>query len=170
VWLKPHSNWRRAYESWPAWSKLELVDELMHDVASGPPLVRNRSHVEPLHANHRTLAEHYVEKLRRHEAWRNDVADGLMLRVFAPPTAARAAPRASSFLRAHRRSLVESVGRSTGTDRYTLYQVLRIAIKRCDELDLRLRGSQRLSLPHVRWLLGRMVRTLDNGARPRLKL
>lgn len=170
VWLKPNSTWRRAYESWPAWNKLSLVDELMRDVASDAALVRSRRHVEPLHSNHRTLAEHYVEKLRRQEAWRNDAADGLMLRVFAPPTSARTAPRASRFLRTHRRKLVESVARISGTDRYTIYQVLRIAVHRCDELDLRLRGSERQTLPHVRWLLGGMVRTLDRGARPKLKL
>jgi hypothetical protein len=111
-----------------------------------------------------------VEKLRRVEAWRNENADGLMLRVFSPPTATRSAPRASSFLRAHRRELVESVARTSGTDHYTIYQVLRIAIHRCDELDLRLRGSERTTLPHVRWLLGGMVRTLDRGARPKLNL
>jgi hypothetical protein len=170
VWLKPNSNWRRAYESWPAHNKLALVDELMREVASGAPLVRSRRHVEPLHSNRRTLAEHYVEKLRRHEAWRNETADGMMLRVFTAPTASGPAPRASSFLRTHRRQLVESVARSYGTDRYTIHQVLRIATHRCDELDLCLRRSERTTLPHVRWLLGGMVRTLDRGARPTLNL
>ncbi|MEO8308626.1 MAG: putative zinc-binding metallopeptidase [Pseudomonadota bacterium] len=170
VWLKPKSNWRRDYESWPARNKLTLVDDLMRGVASGVPLVRSRRHVEPLHSNRRTLAEHYVEKLRRLEAWRNQDSDGLMLRVFSPPTATHSAPRASTFLRAHRRELVESVARSSGTDRYTIYQVQRIAMHRCDELDLRLRRSERTTLPHVRWLLGGMVRTLDRGARPRLHL
>jgi hypothetical protein len=176
VWLKPNSDWRRAYESWPARNKLMLVDDLMREVGSSAPLVHSRRHVEPLHSNHRTLAEHYVEKLRRHEAWRNEDSDGLMLRVFAPPaTAGKAtvgapAPRASTFLRAHRRELVESVARSSGTDRYTIYQLLRIAIHRCDELDLRLRRSERATQPHVRWLLGGMVRTLDRGARPKLHL
>lgn len=176
VWLKPNSDWRRAYESWPARNKLTLVDELMREVASGTPLVRSRRHVEPLHANHRTLAEHYVEKLRRHEAWRNESADGLMLRVFTPATAtprARVTPsvcRAAAYLRAHRRELVESVARTSGTDRYTIFQVLRIAIHRCAELDLRLRRSERATLPHVRWLLGGMARTLYRGARPKLHL
>ncbi len=175
VWLKPNSDWRRAYESWPARNKLTLVDELMREVASGAPLVRSRRHVEPLHANRRTLAEHYVEKLRRHEAWRNETADGLMLRVFTPATtrpghghALGPGPRRSCA--PHRRELVESVARTSGTDRYTIYQVLRIAIHRCDELDLRLRRSERATLPHVRWLLGGMVRTLDRGARPKLNL
>jgi len=170
VWLKPNSKWRRDYETWPAWNKLARVEELMREVGSGKPLVRSRRHVEPLHSNSRTLAQHYVEKLRRHEAWRNETADGLMLRVFASPTSERSTPRASSFLRAHRRSLVDTVARTSGTDRYTIYQVIRIAILRCDELDLRLRGSARSSLPHVRWLLGGMVRTLDQGARPKLNL
>jgi hypothetical protein len=169
VWLKPNSSWRRTYENWPVWSKLDLVDQLFHEVAGAAPLVRSRRHVEPLNTNTRTLAQHYVEKLRRQEAWRNKSADGLMLRVFAPPTATRSTPRAAAFLRSARRLLVDSVARATGTDRYTIYQVLRIAIQRSNELDLRLRGGPRRSLPHVRWLLGGMVRTLG-GARPKLKL
>ncbi len=170
VWLKPKSNWRRAYENWPAHNKLTLVDELMREVVRGAPLVRSRRQVEPLHSNQRTLAEHYVEKLRRHAAWRNEDADGLMLRVFTPPTAARSSARAASFLRSHRRQLVESVARNSAADRYTVHQVLRIAAQRCAELDLRLRRSGRTTLPHVRWLLGGMVRTLDRGARPKLHL
>jgi len=169
VWLKPRSDWRRAYATWPAWSKLARVDELMREVASGPVLVNSRRHVEPLHSNQRTLSQHYVEKLRRQEAWRNETADGLMLRVFAPPTTLET-PRASAFLRSNSRSLVETLARLSGTDRYTLHQVIRIAILRCDELDLRLRRGARASLPHVRWLLGGMVQTLDRGARPKLNL
>ena len=169
VWLTPRSNWRRTYDAWPVRNKLERVEELMREVASGPALVTSRRHVEPLSSNSRTLAQHYVEKLRRQEAWRNETADGLMLRVFAPPTTLEM-PRASAFLRSNHRSLVDTVSRISGADRYTLHQVLRIAIHRCDELDLRLRAGARASLPHVRWLLGGMVQTLDRGARPKLNL
>ena len=28
VWLKPHSPWRREYSGWPAYAKLEYIDEL----------------------------------------------------------------------------------------------------------------------------------------------
>ena len=104
--------------------------------------MRSRRHVEPLSTNTRTLAQHYVEKLRRQEAWRNDAADGLMLRVFAPPDGNRARRRGRPRSCAPRGAqLVDSVARTSGTDRYTLHQVLRIAIHRCDELDLRLRGG-----------------------------
>ena len=29
VWLTPRSNWRKRYAGWPAWKKLQYVDELM---------------------------------------------------------------------------------------------------------------------------------------------
>ena len=32
VWLKPNSSWRRTYAQWPAFHKLEFVDELLEDV------------------------------------------------------------------------------------------------------------------------------------------
>ena len=32
VWLKPNSSWRRTYAQWPAFHKLEFVDELLENV------------------------------------------------------------------------------------------------------------------------------------------
>ena len=33
VWLKPNSSWRRTYAQWPAFHKLEFVDELLDERA-----------------------------------------------------------------------------------------------------------------------------------------
>ena len=33
VWLKPNSSWRRTYAQWPAFHKLEFVDELLDELA-----------------------------------------------------------------------------------------------------------------------------------------
>jgi hypothetical protein len=170
VWLKPNSDWRRTYASWPAWEKLQLVDELMRGIAGTPPLVRSRAFVEALSTNRRTLAEHYREKIARQSDWRSEAADGLLLRVFARRPARRTAPRAASFLRAHRRELLATVVGAGDMEPYTLHQVLRIAIDRSDTMQLYLRGSQRNALPHARWLLGRMAKLLGERERPQLNL
>lgn len=170
VWLKPNSDWRRSYESWPALNKLSFVDELMQEVRQSPPSVRNRSHVEPLDSNRRTLREHYQEKLARYSRIRRSDADLLLLRVFTVRPARPASPRASVLLRAGKRQLVASAAREAGVDRYTVYQVLRQAIARAAELGLHLRGSRRDALRHARWMLIRLVRLYGQGASPQIVL
>jgi hypothetical protein len=168
VWLKPNSDWRRSYASWPAWDKLRYVDELMSELAEAPPLVSSRAHVEPLAANRRTLAEHYREKLARQVDWCSEASDTLLLRVFTrrPPRSGLA--RAASFLRSRRRELL--AGSAGAADAYNLQQVLRLAIERADDMGLYLRGSQRDAMPHARWLLGSMARLFGERERPQLNL
>jgi hypothetical protein len=170
VWLKPNSDWRRTYASWPAWEKLHFVDEIMQDIAVQPTLVRSRAYIEPLRENKRTLAQHYREKLARLTDWRSEAADGLLLRVFARKPKRQGVARAASFLRSHRRELLAGAKLLSDADSYTLHQVLRLAIDRSDNMQLYLRGSQRNALPHVRWLLGSLARVLGERERPQLNL
>jgi hypothetical protein len=170
VWLKPNSDWRRTYASWPAWEKLRLVDELMDEVAGTTPLVRSRAFIEPLSSNSRTLAQHYREKLARQKDWRSEAVDGLLLRVFAKRPARQGMPRAAAFLRARRRELLANCALYGEIDHYTLHHVLRIAIDGADNMQLYLRGSQRHGLQHARWLLARLARLLDERERPHLNL
>jgi hypothetical protein len=170
VWLKPNSDWRRTYASWPAWEKLRFVAEVMQDIADRPALVRNRIRIEPLSDNRRTLAQHYHDKLARRTDWRSEAADGLLLRVFARAPRRSGATRAASFLRSHRRELLAGAQRQSDADSYTLHQVLRLAVDRSDTMQLYLRGSQRNALPHARWLLGGLVRVLGERERPQLNL
>ena len=97
VWLKPNSSWRRTYAQWPAFHKLEFVDELLESVRGARAPVRNREVVEPLRENTRTLADHYRRKLRRYSMYRRTVTDHLLERVFTAERqcAARAAPALS---------------------------------------------------------------------------
>ncbi len=52
VWLKPNSNWRRAYAQWPAFQKLCRVDELMASVRDRKAPVRNRRRIESIATGH----------------------------------------------------------------------------------------------------------------------
>ena len=100
VWLKPNSSWRRTYAQWPAFHKLEVVDEMLDEVRGTRAPVRNREVVEPLRENTHTLADHYRRKLRRYSMYRRTVTDHLLERVFTAERKTRAR-RASTFLRAH---------------------------------------------------------------------
>jgi hypothetical protein len=170
VWLKPNSDWRRTYASWPAWEKLRMVDEMMREIAGQTPPVRSRAFVEPVTANRRTLAQHYREKLARQMEWRSEAIDGLLLQVFARRPARRGVMRAATFLRAHRKELAAGGASHGEFDQYSVRHALRIAIEASDNMQLYLRGSQRHAMQHARWLLARLLRLLDERERPHLNL
>lgn len=170
VWLKPNSSWRRTYAQWPAFHKLEFVDELLGAVRDSRPPVRNREVVEPLRDNTRTLEEHYRRKLARYSMYRRTVTDHLLERVFNSERPNARSRRACSFLRAHNVALVNAAVRELGSDRYSVEQILRIALERADKLRLWVRGSQRDALRHSRWMLVYLTRLYAQGASPRLSL
>ena len=169
VWLKPNSSWRRTYAQWPAFHKLEFVDELLENVRGTRPPVRNREVVEPLRENTHTLADHYRRKLRRYSMYRRTVTDHLLERVFTAERHRRA-PRASTFLRAHSLHLVNATMRELHAERYSVEQILRIVVERAEKLGLWMRGSRRDALRHARWMLVYLTRLYAQGESPRLSL
>jgi hypothetical protein len=170
VWLKPNSSWRRTYAQWPAFHKLEFVDELLASVRDRRPPVRNREVVEPLRENTRTLAQHYRAKLRRYSMYRRTVTDHVLERVFAAERPAGKPRRAASFLRANALTLVNATMREAGAERYGVEQILRIAVERSEKLALWVRGSRRGALRHARWMLVYLTRLYAQGESPRLAL
>ena len=170
VWLKPKSSWRTRYAGWPAFSKLNAVEELVADVRGSRAPVRNRVRIEPIDLNTRTLAEHYRRKLAHNRSSRRGVADQLLQKVFSVERLRPRATRAATLLRAHRVSLVAGVARELATERYTVQQILRMLIERSTELTLYVRGSKREALRHSRWMLERITRFYAQGETPHLPL
>jgi hypothetical protein len=170
VWLKPNSSWRREYASWPAFHKLEFVDQLLGEVRGRRAPVRNREVVEPLRENTRTLADHYRRKLARHSRYRRNVTDHLLDRLFTCERPGTRARRASAFLRAHTVTLVNSTLREYAVERYSVEQILRFAIERAEKLGLWLRGNRRVALRQSRRMLVNLTRLYAQGESPRLTL
>ncbi|MEZ5487005.1 MAG: putative zinc-binding metallopeptidase [Steroidobacteraceae bacterium] len=158
VWLTPRSAWRRHYAGWPALQKIEVVDELLTQVRGTPPKVRARSRIEPASANTMTLAEHYRRKLAQSVRHRRSAADMLLQRVFTEHRPPRNALRAGAMLRAEKTRLVTALVRDLGVERYSVYQILRMAIERSDKFGLYVRGNRRDALRNARWLLARLLR------------
>ena len=170
VWLQPNSRWRRDYADWPALAKLEAVEEFMREVRHRRPAVRARARIEPLEHNTRTLGEHYRRRHALRVRMRRGATDDLLRRVFSSRPARRDTPRAATFLRESKGSLATAVARETGVDRYTVFQMLRRAIDRCEHLDLHLRGSRRDALRNARWLLRRMIALYSSTGSPSISL
>lgn len=171
VWLKPNSDWRRSYRDWPAaLAKLEFMDATMRALRGRTPPVRSRRRIESLDRNRRTLREHYAERLARIARTRSRAADGVLQRVFTTRPARRVAPRASVLLRAVKPRLVDSVARTAGVDRYSVYQVLRRATLRAQQLKLHVRGSRREAMKRSRLMIARLVRLYGEGSGQHLPL
>src|ERR1700733_8532944 len=81
VWLKPNSPWRREYSDWPAYAKLEYIDTLASDIGPSKPAVTERSRIEEVTKETRTLREHYEKKLAYYRLPRRSGADELLLKV-----------------------------------------------------------------------------------------
>ncbi len=169
VWLKPNSNWRTTYAGWPAFNKLCLVDELMAQLSGRTPPVRNRRQVEPVSADTRTLAEVYRARIERLRRDRRGMVEELLRRTFTTRPE-DGSLRASTLLRALKPRLVESVSHAAGVERYSVYQILRMLIERCEALKLHVRGPRRDASRQARLLVLRLARTYRQGETPTLLL
>ena len=158
VWLQPKARWRAEYSGWPALAKLKFVDDLMTDLAGRTPAQRDRSPIEPLTDNHRTLGEHYRRRAsygaaggERYDAW--------LLRAFAPRGSA-SKTSAAQFLADVKPQLTRALLRSTRVHPYVVFQVLRSVRRRASSLDLVLRSTRRDALRRAARLHERILNDL----------
>jgi hypothetical protein len=170
VWLAPKSGWRKSYADWPAFHKLQAVEELVASVRDRRAPVRNRTRIEPLEHNTRTLAQHYRRKLARNRLIRRGLADELLQRAFTPERRRRAAMRAAALLRVDSRRLTTAVARALDVEPYSVQQILRMLVERSDELQLYVRGNRRDALRYSRWMLERLTGLYSQGETPHLPL
>jgi Putative zinc-binding metallo-peptidase len=170
VWLAPKSGWRKSYADWPALHKLRAVEELIAGVRDQRPPVRNRTRIEPLERNTRTLAQHYRRKLAHNRLIRRGLADELLQRAFTPERARKGTVRAATLLRANARRLTATVSRALALERYSVEQILRMLIERSERLKLYVRGNRRDAVSYSRWMLERLAGLYSERETPHLPL
>jgi hypothetical protein len=170
VWLTPKSGWRHSYAGWPAFHKLQAVEELIASVRGRRPPVRNRTRIEPLEQNTRTLMQHYRRKLTRNRQIRRGLADELLRRAFTAERTPRQGLRAATLLRVELRPLTAAVARTLRIERYSVEQVLRMLIERSTRLKLYVRGNRRDARRYARWMLERLTGLYSQGETPHLPL
>jgi hypothetical protein len=170
VWLKPHSTWRREYEGWPAYAKLQFIDELAQEIGDQKPQIADRSTIEDVTHETGTLRGHYDQKLARYRMPRRSGADELLLKVFTTAPRNRSAPKAAGVLREMRAPLRQQIQRSGAFSEYLVHQVLRLMIERCERLGLYVRGSRRELKGQMLWTVGRLAESYEERKLPRLML
>jgi hypothetical protein len=170
VWLKPHSAWRREYLGWPAYAKLEFIDELAIDIGPSKPTVADRSTIEEVTEETRTLRDHYEQKLAHYRMPRRSGADELLLKVFTAAPRSRNRAKAATLLRELRNPLRQQIMRSGAFSEYLVYQVLRLMIERCESLNLYVRESRRGLKAQLSWVIARLAESYEERQLPRVSL
>lgn len=170
VWLKPNSPWRREYEGWPAYAKLQFIDQLANDIGHRKPQISDRSTIEDVTQETGTLREHYEQKLARYRLPRRSGADELLLKVFTTAPRTRRAAKAASVLREMRAPLRQQIQRSGAFSEYLLHQVLRLMIERSENLGLYVRGSRRELKGQLLWVVARLAESYEERKLPRVAL
>jgi hypothetical protein len=165
VWLRPRSGWRKRYATWPrALAKLQVVDELMGELAGMAPRNRRRGKPYDIARLRRTLREHYDEKRARYAGVYSQAYDANLRRVFGADAARAADPGAAGFIRKHRRELRELVCEWTGEHQFTVDQLLKEMTARCVELEVRTsKPVDRLKLDFAVFLTAQTAATLHRG-------
>ncbi len=142
VWLQPKARWRREYADWPALDKLEFVDRLMAEVGGARAKVRDRSVIEPLSDNTRTLGAHYRRK-RAHYDRVNRRYDDWLARAFVARTRRPRGVSAGRFIREIEPQLRRLLVRRTRMHPYLVDHAIDTVVSRSRQLDLVLRGPRR---------------------------
>ncbi|PYJ87533.1 MAG: hypothetical protein DME22_01235 [Verrucomicrobia bacterium] len=141
VWLTPGFDWRERYRGWKALQKLAYLDELMRSLAGKPPVHQPEYRPADHDCLNIKLKTYYARKRKFYEDSYPDFYDNDLKELFAagPDVAGRL--KASAFLRAHRRRLMNSVCQWTNEKKYRVNKLLARLIDRCDQLDLHIKSD-----------------------------
>jgi len=139
VWLTPGLDWRERYKGWNALQKLEYLDELMRSLAGKPPVHQPEYRVADHDCLNIKLKTHYARKRKLYEDLYPDFYDNDLRQLFSAGPDVTGRWKASAFLRAHRRHLMDSVCQWTNEKKYSVNKLLARLIERCDQLDLHAR-------------------------------
>jgi hypothetical protein len=146
VWLNPTSRWREHYAGWPAMKKLRYVDRLMREVRTRA-VPRRAAVIGPeARAMQSTIRSYYEKKLRMFPLADPAATEKALKRIFRVSRAADPVDRASDFIRAHKRPLVEAVASWSGERRNQIARVVASLAQLCDTQRLVMRESEERTL------------------------
>lgn len=141
VWLTPELDWRTRYKDWKALAKLEYVEELMKEIAGKPPVHMPEYKVSEHDCLNVKLKKYYAQKRKLYEDTYPDFYDKDLRKLFDAGAEVAGRVRASTWLRQHRRHLMDSVCQWTNEKKYRVNELLTHLIERCDQLALHVKAD-----------------------------
>jgi hypothetical protein len=149
VWLTPEIDWRYRYKGWKALQKLEYLDELMRSLAGRPPTHHPSYRVAEHHCLNVKLKTYYTRKRKIFEDSYPDFYDNDLKQLFAAGPEVAERQKASAYLRARRRPLMDAVCKWTNEKRYRVNKLLVRLIERCDQLGLYIKADDPQQHPQI---------------------
>ncbi len=143
VWLNPKSNWRKRYRNWPALKKLQLVDQMMQEIAGQKPPVRKKEKPGLIDKSRKKLKTYYNNKKEYLGLDEPFYLDPLLVRLFSTAPEFKKNKRAATFIRQERKLIAGMVARWTGQYKYTIDLMLSEVIQSCKEKKLHLTKSEK---------------------------
>src|SRR5438874_1550268 len=141
VWLTPGLDWRARYKGWKALQKLEYLDDLMRSLAGKPPVHQPGYRVADYDCLNIKLKTYYARKRKLYEDSYPDFYDNDLKQLFAAGPEVSGRWKASAYLRAHRRQLMDSVCQWTNEKKYRVNKLLNRLIERCEQLNLYIKAD-----------------------------
>jgi hypothetical protein len=170
VWLTPGLDWRARFKGWKALQKLEYVEELMKSLAGLPPPYQPGYREKDFNFLNLKLKTYYTRKKKLYEDTYPDFYDRDLRQLFTGAADAGPALKASRYLRARRRDLMDAVCEPTNEKRYRVNKLLSRLIVRCDQLDLHLPpGGPAPDLPVAAYITTLVMNYLFTGKFKRTK-
>jgi len=138
VWLDPESDWQKRYKRWPAIRKLNYMENLMGELKGSLPKLKSRMLIDPIQAIRKTLRRHYTDKRNRWGFLKDDKFFDLgLLNIFSNSEQSADYTPAEMFLCQNRSDVCRETSRMSGYPRYMIEKMIDSAIKRSQELKLR---------------------------------
>ncbi len=136
VWLNPKSHWEEKYKGWKALKKLEYVDELMKEIADGPPRKAKGDKYWDISRMKTTLRTFYKRKRKLYEEEYPDFHDFCLKKICPERPAGEKGEKAYKIIRKYRREILDHVSKWTGEKKFIINRLLRDLIGRCRDLGL----------------------------------
>ena len=143
VWLTPGLDWQQEYAGWPALSKLEYVDRVMHEIGSPSRAVAEPGEDDlPVEAMRYTLAQHYADSDDRVPIDDPRQFDTDLRRIFNSASDSPGGEQAMWFIHRHYREIVSRIAYWTGEEPSVVRSLIDHLARRAGELDLRVGGLE----------------------------
>ena len=135
VWMTPRSGWRKRYRGWGAMTKLRYMDRIARELGNADPL-RKRGEPDITTGEMEMTVGDFYRNSTDQIPLLEVTQDGDLAAVFSASKKGGNAQPAATFLREHRKTIVDHIARWTAMQRPMVKRFMEALEKRSAELGL----------------------------------
>lgn len=141
VWLSPHIDWKVFYKGWPALKKLQLMEQIMQEIAGQKPAQTGSSTDYSVQNLKLKLKTYYQRKQKLYAQDYPDFYDHDLQIIFASQEGL-SGKSAARFMMKNRRMIVEKVSEWTGEKKFIVHNLYKKLSERCEILKMKYDKSE----------------------------